>query len=40
MGDEVDPGDFDGPGDIGYVYSEQALRGFYRRWGELLADNA
>ena len=38
MGEQVDPGDFEGPGDISYVYSEYALRGFYRRWLELLRD--
>ena len=38
MGEQVDPGEFDGPGDISYVYSEYALRGFYRRWAELLSD--
>lgn len=39
MGDPVDPGEFEGPGDISFVYSEQALRGFYRRWAELLSDD-
>ena len=38
MGECVEPGEFDGPGDISYVYSEYALRGFYRRWIELLSD--
>ena len=38
MGEQVDPGDFEGPGEISYVYSEYALRGFYRRWIELLRD--
>ncbi len=38
MGEKVDAGDFEGPGDISWVYSEQALRGFYRRWAELMSD--
>lgn len=29
---------FDGPGNISFVYSEEGLRGFYRRWSELMAD--
>ena len=32
------PDGFDGPGNISYVYSEEGLRGFYRRWAELMAD--
>ena len=31
------PEGFDGPGNISFVYSEEALRGFYRRWAELMA---
>tara|TARA_B100001540_G_scaffold316790_1_gene347608 strand:- start:8 stop:520 length:513 start_codon:yes stop_codon:yes gene_type:complete len=37
MGDEkAPPADFEGPGIIGDEYSEVALRGFYRRWKELM----
>ena len=32
------PDGFDGPGNISYVYSEEGLRGFYRRWAELMSD--
>lgn len=38
MGEQVDSVDFEGPGDISYVYSEYALRGFYRHWAKLLSD--
>tara|TARA_B100001540_G_scaffold305048_1_gene315484 strand:- start:8 stop:1339 length:1332 start_codon:yes stop_codon:yes gene_type:complete len=34
--DEIDKGDFEGPGQISTVYSEVALRAFYRRWKELM----
>ena len=30
---------FEGPGNISFVYSEEGLRGFYRRWSELMADD-
>lgn len=37
MGDKITPPeDFEGPGDISNEYSEVALRGFYRRWHELV----
>lgn len=34
------PADFDGPGIISDVYSEVALRGFYRRWNELMSEDS
>ena len=42
MGDPLDAeaiGDFEGPGNISFVYSELALRGFYRRWANLMSDD-
>jgi len=38
MGDTITPpADFEGPGDISNEYSEVALRGYYRRWAELMS---
>ncbi|MGE3847992.1 MAG: Rieske 2Fe-2S domain-containing protein [Gammaproteobacteria bacterium] len=39
MGEPVNAPDFEGPGDISFVYSEQALRGFYRRWAALMTSS-
>ena len=39
MKNPVHENGFDGPGNISFVYSEEALRGFYRRWTQLMADD-